>query len=148
MFKKESEIQEFKISEIEILLNGDDSDEGKISNIQKQINLIGFENAALKFSSSSSAVNNGDLGWINGKSLSKQIYEVIKNMNLNEVSKPIKRSQSVLFLKLNEKKISRSNKINSVELRKNLIDRKKNDMFALYSKKSLIKTKKYKFDRV
>ncbi len=137
--QKESEIQEFKISEIEILLNGDDSDEGKISNVQKQINLIGFENAALKFSSSSSAVNNGDIGWINGKSLSKQIYEVIKNMNLNEVSKPIKRSQSVLFLKLNDKKVSRSNKINSVELKKNLIDRKKNDMFALYSKSHLSK---------
>ena len=137
--QKESEIQEFKISEIEILLNGDDSDEGKISNVQKQINLIGFENAALKFSSSSSAVNNGDIGWINGKSLSKQIYEVIKNMNLNEVSKPIKRSQSVLFLKLNDKKISKSNKINSVELKKNLIDRKKNDMFALYSKSHLSK---------
>ena len=137
--QKESEIQEFKISEIEILLNGDDNDEGKISNVQKQINLIGFENAALKFSSSSSAVNKGDIGWINGKSLSKQIYEVIKNMNLNEVSKPIKRSQSVLFLKLNDKKISKSNKINSVELKKNLIDRKKNDMFALYSKSHLSK---------
>lgn len=137
--QKESEIQEFKISEIEILLNGDDSDEGKISNVQKQINLIGFENAALKFSSSSSAVNKGDIGWINGKSLSKQIYEVIKNMNINEVSKPIKRSQSVLFLKLNDKKISKSNKINSVELKKNLIDRKKNDMFALYSKSHLSK---------
>ncbi len=137
--QKESEIQEFKISEIEILLNGDDNDEGKISNVQKQINLIGFENAALKFSSSSSAINKGDIGWINGKSLSKQIYEVIKNMNLNEVSKPIKRSQSVLFLKLNDKKISKSNKINSVELKKNLIDRKKNDMFALYSKSHLSK---------
>lgn len=137
--QKESEIQEFKISEIEILLNGDDNDEGKISNVQKQINLIGFENAALKFSSSSSAVNKGDIGWINGKSLSKQIYEVIKNMNINEVSKPIKRSQSVLFLKLNDKKISKSNKINSVELKKNLIDRKKNDMFALYSKSHLSK---------
>ena len=60
-------------------------------------------------------------------------------MNLNEVSKPIKRSQSVLFLKLNDKKVSRSNKINSVELKKNLIDRKKNDMFALYSKSHLSK---------
>ena len=60
-------------------------------------------------------------------------------MNLNEVSKPIKRSQSVLFLKLNDKKISKSNKINSVELKKNLIDRKKNDMFALYSKSHLSK---------
>ena len=60
-------------------------------------------------------------------------------MNINEVSKPIKRSQSVLFLKLNDKKISKSNKINSVELKKNLIDRKKNDMFALYSKSHLSK---------
>lgn len=139
IIQRESEIQEFKISEIEILLSGDGNDESKISNIQRQIDLIGFENTALKFSSSSSAVNNGDIGWINEKSLSKQIFEVIKNMELNEVSKPIKRSQSVLFLKLNEKRVSNSNKINSVELKKNLIDRKKNDMFALYSKSHLSK---------
>ena len=60
-------------------------------------------------------------------------------MKPNEVSKPIKRPQSVLFLKLNEKKISKSNRINSVELRKNLINKKKNDMFALYSKSHLSK---------
>ena len=146
--EKESEIQEYKISEIEILLRGDDSDEEKISNILRQINDIGFENTALKFSSSSSAINKGDIGWINSKSLSKQIYEIIKNMKPNEVSKPIKRPQSVLFLKFIEKKISKSYRINSVELRKNLINKKKNDMFALYSKKSLIKIKKYQFDRV
>jgi len=60
-------------------------------------------------------------------------------MQINEVSKPIKSSQSVLFLKLNEKKISKSNTINSVELKKNLINRKKNDMFDLYSKSHLSK---------
>ena len=100
IMEKESEIQEYKISEIEILLRGDDSDEEKISNILRQINDIGFENTALKFSSSSSAINKGDIGWINSKSLSKQIYEIIKNMKPNEVSKPIKRPQSVLFLKI------------------------------------------------
>lgn len=38
--QKESEIQEFKISEIEILLNGDDSDEGKISNVQDRKSVV------------------------------------------------------------------------------------------------------------
>ena len=139
IIKKETEIQEFKISEIEILLSGDENDRNKIANIENQINEIGFENTALKFSSSVSAANKGDIGWINAKSLSKEIYEVVKNLKLNEVSKPIKRSKSILFLKLNEKKISKSNKINSVELKKNLIDRKRNDMFALYSKSHLSK---------
>ena len=139
IIKKESEIKEFKISEIEILLSGDGNDKNKILNIEKQIKKIGFENTATKFSSSSSAANKGDLGWIKAKSLSKQIYNILKDMKINEVSKPIKSSQSVLFLKLNEKKISKSNTINSVELKKNLINRKKNDMFALYSKSHLSK---------
>ena len=45
------------------------------------------------------------------KIIIKTIYKILKNMKINEVTKPIKR-QSVLFLKLNEKKISKSNTIN------------------------------------
>ena len=62
-------------------------------------------------------------------------------MNVNEISEPIKRPNSVLFLKLDEKKISKLKDINIETLKKNLINRKRNDMFALYSRSHLSKLK-------
>tara|TARA_Y100001958_G_C21194093_1_gene521778 strand:+ start:125 stop:1054 length:930 start_codon:yes stop_codon:yes gene_type:complete len=141
IIKRESELEEFKISEIEVLLNGDESDNKRIDDIKKQIKDIGFEKAALKFSTSNSSASGGSLGWISSKSLSKPIYEILIKMNVNEISEPIKRPNSVLFLKLDEKKISKLKDINIETLKKNLINRKRNDMFALYSRSHLSKLK-------
>ena len=63
------------MSEIAILLNNDLSDREKISNIQQQIDNYGFESTAIKFSISSTASKEGDLGWMNADSLNKNIYE-------------------------------------------------------------------------
>ena len=40
---------------------------------------------------------------MNAKSLSKEIYDTI-NMNIGEITNPIKRGDSILILKLNDKK--------------------------------------------
>jgi len=133
--------QNFKISEIEILLNNDDTDEERIDNLKNQIKDFGFESAALKFSISSTASKNGDLGWVNANSLSKRIYNIIIKMKPGEVSQPIKTQNSILFLKLNEIKNSKTEDINIPELKKKLIDRKKNELFNLYSKSHLSKLK-------
>ena len=45
--------------------------------------------AALKYSTSSSAINKGDLGWINANSLTNEILLIIKNMEIGEISEPI-----------------------------------------------------------
>ena len=71
ILKDKQNILEFKLSEIEILINNDSKDVEKINNLINLINKIGFEDAALKFSISSTAENKGDLGWINSTSLSK-----------------------------------------------------------------------------
>ena len=76
----------------------------------------------------------GDLGWINAKSLSKEILHSLKNMKIGEISKPIKRQNSILFLKLNDKRKSKSENINKDELKNKLINQKKNELFNLYSK--------------
>ena len=130
-----------KANEIEILLNNDDTDEERIDNLKNQIKDFGFESAALKFSISSTASKNGDLGWVNANSLSKRIYNIIIKMKPGEVSQPIKTQNSILFLKLNEIKNSKTEDINIPELKKKLIDRKKNELFNLYSKSHLSKLK-------
>ena len=134
-----SSLKEFKISEIEILLNNNEMDNEKIINLQKMIKEQGFETAALKYSISSTASNKGDLGWINAKSLSEQIYNAIKKVKIGEISKPIRRQNSVLFLKVNDIKTSNIEDINLIDLKKKLINQKKNELVELYSLSHLSK---------
>ena len=103
-YSKESDIEEFKISEIEIVKDENISLDQKVSEVIEQISLNGFEEAALKYNSSYSASQKGDLGWINANSLSKEIYQIVKKLKINEVSSPIQRQDSIIFLKLNDKK--------------------------------------------
>ena len=129
------------MSEIEILINNDSTDTRKISEIASLIRDEGFEAAAIKYSISDSSKNKGDIGWVNSKSMSKPIYEVMKNLKVGEVSKPIKRQNSVLFLQLREKKISKPDNLDIEKLKKDLINQKKNELFNLYSRSHLSKLK-------
>ena len=139
--KKKTDIEQYRLAEIEILLNNNNTDNENILLIKKQINGQGFENTALKLSISSSATNQGDMGWLNAKSISKEIYSIISKMKIGDVSEHIKRENSILFLKLKDKKISKSKEININELKKNLISQKKNELFNLYSRSHISKLK-------
>ena len=84
IIQNKSEIDQYKLSEIEILLNGDETDAKNIKNIYDQIDLESFEDVAIRFSISQSSNNKGELGWINGNILSKQIYNIVSNMKPGE----------------------------------------------------------------
>ncbi len=141
VLKNQSNVEEFRLSEIEILINGDDLDKEKILNIKREINEQGFEETALRFSISSSASNKGDIGWIKGKTLSKNIYNIISKMNIGEFTDEIFRQDSVLFIKLIDKKISKSSDINIEKLKKEIIAQKRNELFNMYSRSHLSKLK-------
>ena len=141
LIKKKSDIKEFRISEIEILLNENDSEEKIISNIQNQIREEGFEITALKYSVSSSSSNKGDLGWINAKSLSNEIYNILNKLKPGEITDPIKKQNTILFFKINETRISKTKNIDIIKLKKKLISNKKNELFNLYSRSHLSKLK-------
>lgn len=141
IIKGQKYLEEFKISEIEISIENKKSDKIKIQNIINQIQVNGFENTALRSSISSSASNKGDLGWVNAKSLSKKIYKIISNLNVNEVSDPFKNQNSILFLMLKDKRVSKTQDINIKKLKNNIINQKKNELFNLYSRSHLSKLK-------
>ncbi len=141
LLKNQTNVDQYKISEIEIFLNNDSSDKQKISNIRDQIKKYGFEAIAVKYSISPTASNKGDLGWLNAKSLNKEIFNLIKNIKIGGVTEPLITSNSALFLKLNDKKTSKVKNLDIDKLKKNLIDQKKNEMFNLYSKSLLSKLK-------
>ncbi len=141
ILENQKNFQEYNISEIEIATNENNNIEQIISDLKNKINNEGFETAALKYSISSSAKNRGNLGWISSKSLSKEIFNVLKTMNVGQISYPIKRQNAILFLKLIDVRTSKVKDINLDELKKRVIEQKKNEMFNLYSKSHLSKLK-------
>ena len=145
IIEKKKEIDQYKLSEIEILLNGDETDAKNIKNIYDQINLESFEDVAIRFSISQSSNNKGELGWVNGNILSKQIYNIVSNMKPGEISKPIMQQGSVIFLKLKDKRSVKLKRLDEIKLRKDLIVQKKNELFNLYSRSHLSKLKNTSF---
>tara|TARA_B100000242_G_C43031278_1_gene480476 strand:+ start:163 stop:1092 length:930 start_codon:yes stop_codon:yes gene_type:complete len=137
----QKKIEEFRISEIEVLLNNNDKDKETILEIKENIKSEGFELTAIKYSTSLSSEKRGDLGWINSKSLSPRIYSIVSKMKIGEISEPILSQNSLLFLKIVDKRLSEPKKIDLVKLRENLINNKKNELFNLYSRSHLSKLK-------
>jgi peptidyl-prolyl cis-trans isomerase SurA len=137
--KNNSDIKELKISEIEITLDNEEQNDKKILEVANQIKLEGFENTALKFRNQNSTSLDGDLGWINAKSLSPDIYKVLNIMEIGEVTQAIKKQNSVIFLKIDDKRISKSENIDINKLKKNLLNKKRNEQFDLYSRSHLSK---------
>jgi peptidyl-prolyl cis-trans isomerase SurA len=141
LIKEKQSIEEFKLSEIEILLNNDENDKKKILSVENDIKKFGFENTVLKFSASLSAENKGDLGWVNAKSLSSEIYSIIAEMEIGDYSSPIMRANSAIFLMVKDKKISKTNQLNKSELKAQVVSQRKNELFNLYSQSHLSKLK-------
>ena len=143
--KKNKAIKEYNLSEIEILLEDNKNVEDKIDMIKKKINDIGFDQVALNFSISSTASKKGLIGWINSKALSKDIFNVLNQMKTNDISKAIKRQNSLLFLKINDIRTIGIKEKEISNLQKDIINQKKNELFNLYSKSHLSKIKNNSF---
>ena len=141
ILKDKVDITEYRVSEIEVERKLNQSSRDVILNIQKKINQIGFENTALNYSVATSSSNKGDLGWINSNSLSKKIFNVLSQMNINDISEPIEKQNVIVFLKLTDKRKIKAENINVNELKKKLITQKKNELFNLYSRSHLSKLK-------
>ena len=89
----------------EIVLKNKKNDENfqqLIEEIKTSINEIGFSNTASVYSISKSSKFGGKIGWFEKKNLSKQIYEKIKNLEINEFSEIIKLNNNLLILKIDD----------------------------------------------
>ena len=136
---------EIKLSEIEILSINELEDKNNIDKIKNNIIKEGFEKTSSKFSMSSSAFDKGDIGWINSNQLSKKIYDEVKKIKIGEITAPIKNQDTILILKLIDKRKSSNISLDIEKLKKNLIEKKKNELFNLYSRSLLSKLKNKTF---
>ena len=138
--KNASTIEEYRISKIEVFFESKSEIEEKILKIDQEIKNNGFEKAASKFNQTSSTTN-GDIGWVNSKSLTPQIYNILSKINIGDVTKPIQTQNSLIFFKLADKRISDKKNVNEEQLKKELINKKSNEQFNLYSRSHLLKLK-------
>jgi peptidyl-prolyl cis-trans isomerase SurA len=132
---------EYKLAEIEVLFTENLNKSEIINSIKKKINEIGFEKAAKQVSISSSAIDGGIIGWVNSTVLTKNISENLKNLKIGDISKPIINPNSILFLKIIDKKNNKAAIANKEEYKKELINTKKNQLLNLYSSSYLSKLK-------
>ena len=139
LLKKQS-YQKYNLSEIEILLEDNKNVEDKIDMIKK-INDIGFDQVALNFSISSTASKKGLIGWINSKALSKDIFNVLNQMKTNDISKAIKRQNSLLFLKINDIRTIGIKEKEISNLQKDIINQRKMNYLIYIQKVTCLKLK-------
>ena len=131
----------YLLSEISFEVSNLSDLESKYTEIRDVINNKGFDFAALKYSISATSKIGGKLDWINENSLNKQIKEAIKNLKINDFTKPINVSSGFLILKINDIKNTQIEIDVEDELKK-ITNFEKNNQLNQYSKIYFNKVKK------
>ena len=131
----------YLLSEISFEVSNLSDLESKYTEISDVINNKGFDFAALKYSISATSKIGGKLDWINENSLNKQIKDAIKDLTINDFTKPINVSSGFLILKINDVK-STQIEVNLEDELKKLTNYEKNNQLNQYSKIYFNKVKK------
>ena len=128
----------FLLSEIEINLTQNDN-KATLDNIFRSIEVLGFEETAKKFSISNSSEYGGNIGWINENNLSKKIYENIKSLKIEEISKPIFLNDTIVIIKKTGEKIFEKNIEN---IKNRIVREEKERKLKMFSKAHYSKLEK------
>ena len=139
---KNKTVVEYNLSEIEIIFETSKEEIDLKNRIDDDIKKIGFKKTAIKYSTSSTALNGGLIGWINSNLLSSIYSNVVKNLQIGQVSQPIKKGNTITFLKLNDRKeFEKPQNIDLEQLKVSIENNKKNELLNLYSSSHLSKIK-------
>ena len=128
-----TEIKKYKLSEIEIKNKGPDN-KGVLENIYKIIKNQNFEDAVKKFSISTSALDNGNIGWLNENTLSPVLKNELSKLKKGQVSRPIKSTESITILKIQDIKISQNQNLDLEKLKAQIIQEKKQAKLNFFSR--------------
>jgi len=103
----ENKEEEFLISEIFLIGENKKELKDKIIKVQESILEIGFKNTAIKYSSSDTSKNGGELGWVGESQISERILSHIKNTKSGNITKPIELSGGNLIIQVRNKRSSK-----------------------------------------
>ena len=136
--KKNSIVEEKSIEKIVEVKTNDQitktkkKDQITIVNVIENIKEEGFENTAIQFSSSPTAQQGGNLGWVSESKLSKLLLKSIKKTKIGSITEPIPISGGVLILKVGNKRVEETNMDLDKEMKK-LIEIEKNKQLNNFS---------------
>mgnify|MGYP001214198944 CR=1 FL=1 len=142
--KTQEKTLEYLLSEIVFKINKIDELEKTYNEISENIKNVGFKNTANIYSISSTAKLGGNIGWIQENQLSEEIKKIVKTLDIDEWSEPIKVSNGFLILKLSEKKIINKD-VNPEEALKKIIKYRTDKQLTQYS---LIYFNKIKYNQL
>lgn len=134
-------IKNFDLSEIFFEVSDSENLEETKKKIYRNISEIGFENTAQQYSISDSSKIGGKIGVIAENKLSKKIKDELKNMKINQISKPIIMPSGFLILKINNINETESNFDIESELKK-IVKFKVNEQLNQFSNIYFNKIKK------
>jgi len=123
----------FRLSEIVFSAKDKISFEKKYNEILHDIEKTNFNQAAIIHSISDTANSGGEVGWVNTSQLSKKIYDEIKNLKAEQMSRPITTPGGMLILKINEIKDVLNEKLDKDLEFSNMIKIEQNRQLTEYS---------------
>ena len=138
--QKENQI-ELLLSEITFSVNDKVDFQNKYQKILLDIENIGFKKTALVHSKSETATNGGVVGWVNENTLNKNVKKTISELQIGQISKPIRTSSGFIILKIDDKRESVL-KLNLNEKIEEIIRFKTNDQLDQFSNIYFNKVKK------
>ena len=140
IIKNKRDLEEYELAEIVVDKIYDSNQESILIEISDYISQFNFEEAALKYSISSSASEGGNIGWVSSSSLSNQLKNVLNKLSLGETSSPIINVDQIIFIKLLNKRKTKANlNLEAEQIKNSLINKRKNELLNLYSNNHLSK---------
>ena len=134
-------ITSFEIKEIVFSVTNVNDLDSVYQQIKKDINELGFENAAIKHSISNTAKSGGNIGWVDENQLNKEIREKLNEIPTGSISNPIRiPSGFVILKKIDVKKVD--NKLDFDQELSKLINYQKQSQLENYSNIYFNKVKK------
>tara|TARA_B100001741_G_scaffold302457_1_gene291620 strand:+ start:320 stop:1255 length:936 start_codon:yes stop_codon:yes gene_type:complete len=125
-------LKEYNLSEILFQLKPEEIVLEKYNLILKNIENSGFKNSANLFSISDSAKFGGEIGWVNQNQLNDDLLKEIKNLNINQLTKPIQVSSGYLIIKLNNQR-EKEKELDFEKTFKQMVNKEKNRQLNQFS---------------
>ncbi len=131
-YEDKEAINEYLISEIIVKPVASSEVDSEVKKIKDKINNEGFEKVAMDLSISETAINGGDLGWVNENLMTNNFKSTVVNTSIGEISNPIILPEGILFFKVRDKrKIEK--KIDLKKAKKQLVNAEKQKILNMYS---------------
>ena len=105
-----------------------------LNDVYQVIKNKSFEEAAKKYSISSSASKGGVIGFFKEKTLSRVYLSELKKINIGEITKPIKNANSITILKINSMNNVEEKDLDLNKIKEEIIAKKKEEKLSLFSR--------------